>query len=136
MSHVGFGGAIRRQRISILFIVLVFGFSFLEDARAEDETRAKLIQRIGGLSDQRRFQEAIPLGEELVTRTKKVRGAENSEIAANIDRLAELYESADDYVRAEPLGCDATRPTLHDLERIHHHRPAPLRAYLAQGRSR
>src|SRR5260221_9512302 len=105
--------------MQLLFIVLVFGFIFLEDARAEDETRAKLIQRIEELSDQRRFQEAIPLGEELVTLTKKVRGAEDSEIAANIDRLAELYESADDYVKAEPLRQEALEIRRKALGRDH-----------------
>jgi tetratricopeptide (TPR) repeat protein len=89
--------------MQLLFIVLVFGFGFLEDARAEDVTRAKLIQRIGELFDQRRFQEGIPLGEELVTLTKAAHGNEDSETAASVDRLASLYESADDYVRAEPL---------------------------------
>ena len=105
----------------IIVILVALGCSFVINARAPaaDESPAELSRQVGELYREGKFEEAIPVAEKLVTRTKQARGEENAETAASINLLARLYESVGKYARAEPLYKEALEICQKVLGREH-----------------
>ena len=85
--------------------MLAIGFSLALSAQvqAEDDTAGHLNRQIEELKNQRKYEEAIPLAEQLVTLTRQVYGDQHAETVASINTLAALYEETREYVKVEPL---------------------------------
>ena len=86
--------------------LLIFGSTatFVND----DDLEA-LNQRIAGLLKQGKYQEAIPLAEKAVDITRRLRGPEDTQTAASLNKLATLYYEIGEYAKAEPLYREALR---------------------------
>jgi tetratricopeptide (TPR) repeat protein len=97
--------------IYLIVIILALGFSFGVKAQApvDDDSPARLHERIVELYQQGKLREAIPLAEKLVVLTKRAKGDEDPETAGSLNNLALFYEETGDYAKAEPLYQEALR---------------------------
>jgi tetratricopeptide (TPR) repeat protein len=75
----------------------------LPQVQAEDDTAGHLNRQIEELKNQGKYEEAIPLAEQLVTLTRQAHGDQNAETVASINTLAVLYEETREYAKVEPL---------------------------------
>lgn len=63
----------------------------------------EMVQKIDELSSAGKFQEAIPIAEQVLKYCEKNYGPEHSETADSLNDLAFLYSSMGDYAKALPL---------------------------------
>jgi tetratricopeptide (TPR) repeat protein len=81
------------------------GLFFGEGARAfarEDDPNL-LEQQVLQLYQQGKYQEAIPLAEELVAMNKRTLGPDHPSTVTSLNNLAALYRAMGAYEKAEPL---------------------------------
>ena len=87
----------------VMLLALALSFAVSAQALSDDDSLAELGQRIVELYQQGKYNEAIPLAEELVGLTKRTKGDQDPVTATIINFLAKLYLAMGDYAKAEPL---------------------------------
>ena len=76
---------------------------------AKQDNLKALNQRIYKLFDEGKYQEAIPLAEQVVVLTRRSRGPEHPDTATSLENLGQLYYCIGDYAKAELLYQQALR---------------------------
>jgi tetratricopeptide (TPR) repeat protein/CHAT domain-containing protein len=92
---------VRRQLVCILLACLLLPAQV--NLASENPDIQALGQQFIELEKAGKYQEAIPLGKELLTRYETVLGPENPYTATNLNNLAVLYAKIGNYADAEPL---------------------------------
>jgi hypothetical protein len=85
-------------------VLLVVGMVAAGTVCVQSDAELKALnQRVIELHRARKYHEAIPIAEELVTATRKRDGEEHPNYAASIRWLAQLFQDTDRFGEAEPL---------------------------------
>jgi tetratricopeptide (TPR) repeat protein len=90
-------------KIILIMLAIGFGLAFSAQVQAEDNTAAQLNRQIEELKNQGKYEEAIPLAEQLVALRRQAYGDQHAETVASIDTLAALYKETHRYAKVEPL---------------------------------
>ena len=90
-------------RLLVLLLALNVAFVVNAQSRAKDDSYADLFRQFTKLFNQRKFKEALPLAEKLVDLTKRSKGEEDPDTAADLSNLGAVYENMCDFAKAEPL---------------------------------
>jgi tetratricopeptide (TPR) repeat protein len=86
-----------------------FLFGSITPASVAADARQSLFQNIDELYRQGKYQDAIPLAQQLLQLDQQEFGKESVETATGLNNLAELYRLSGDYTKAEPLCSEALR---------------------------
>jgi tetratricopeptide (TPR) repeat protein len=95
--------------LAFLLPMVWFLFGSITPASAAADARQNLFQKVVELYRQGKYQDAIPLAQQLVQLDQQELGNEDSETATALNNLAELYRLSGDYTKAEPLCSEALR---------------------------
>jgi tetratricopeptide (TPR) repeat protein len=97
----------KRSWIITLCVVIALSASTWQSVNAQVEAKVdeanRLTDQVNELQKARRYEEAIPLAEKIVSIIEEVMGPDALEVASGLNKLADLNKAKQDYARAATL---------------------------------